>query len=196
MPVISKGKLTQMKRRSYIMLTTILIFIALIRVVWTYRARPQGIDEPAHVAAAIELVNLYTYTLDPVNVPLARYAIWVPLYLAGKRYPHLTPQEAAHPNCFAIGNHILYDYGHYVRNLILARCAMLPFSALASVLVFLWTRREFGSLAAFFAVLFFTTTPTVLAFSHWLGRSSMRSTLLFGIAIGFALMSKLTSSAG
>src|SRR5207245_8680014 len=122
-------------------------------------------DEPAHISAAVELLDRHTYTLDPVHPPLARLAIGLPLYLAGERYPQLTAEDSAKPNYNVIGNRILYDDGHYVRNLALARSAMLPFLVAASALVFLWTRQEFGGFAAVSSVLLFTTTPMVLALS-------------------------------
>jgi len=145
---------------------------------------------------------------------LARLAIGIPLYFAGERYPHLSAEEAASPNYNLVGNHILYDDGHYVRNLMLARSGMLPFFVAACVLIFLWARREFGDLAAFLSVLMFSTTPIVLAlsslaytdlvaattqfaavfaFTIWLDKPSRRSALLLGAAIGLALMSKLTT---
>jgi hypothetical protein len=182
--------------------------------VCTYGSTAQGFDEPCHVAAAIELLDRHTYTLDPVHPPLARFAIGIPLYLAGERYPHLTGEEALNANYNVVGNHILYDDGHYVRNLMLARSGMLPFLIAASLLVFLWARRDFGDFAAVMAVLVFTTTPIVLAlsslaytdlvtattqfaalfaFTNWLRKPDKRSTLLLGGATGLALMSKLTS---
>jgi 4-amino-4-deoxy-L-arabinose transferase-like glycosyltransferase len=113
-----------------------------------------------------------------------------------------------------VGNHILYDDGHYLRNLVLARCGMLPILVAISALVFRWTQREFGGLAAFLSVFFLTTTPIVLAlssiaytdlvaattqfaalfaFTIWLREPNKRSTLLLGLALGLAVASKLTS---
>jgi hypothetical protein len=63
------------------------------------------------------------------------------------------------------GNAILYDSGHYQRNLHLARLGALPFFLLATAIVFLWTRREFGDLAGVMAAALFTTLPNILAFS-------------------------------
>jgi len=63
--------------------------IAAVRIVSTYSQTAQAFDEICHVAAAIELLDHHTYTLDPVHPPLSRIAIGLPLYLAGERYPHL-----------------------------------------------------------------------------------------------------------
>jgi hypothetical protein len=194
--------------------TAVLIAVACVRVASTYRVTAQGFDEPCHIAAAIELLDRHTYTLDPVHPPLSRLAIGIPLYLTGKRFPHLTAEEAAKPNYNVVGNHILYDDGHYLRNLVLGRCSMLLFLATLAMLVFFWTRREVGNQGALISVLVLTTTPIVLAlsglaytdmvtattqfaaifaFTNWLSNPGRRSILLLGAAIGLALMSKLTS---
>src|SRR5215475_9429539 len=113
--------------RKALIIAGTLTVVALVRVAWTYRWTAQGFDEPCHVAAAIELMDRHSYKLDPVHPPLARIAIGIPLYIAGKRYPNLTAEEAAIPDYNVVGNHILFDDGHYIRNLILARSGMLPF---------------------------------------------------------------------
>jgi hypothetical protein len=131
----------------------------------TYKVSAHGFDEPCHIAADIEYLDKGTYTLDPVHPPLSRIAIGVRLYLAGKRFPHWPTSDPRIRNYNDVGNSVLYDAGHYRRNLWLARSAILPFFGLAVVLVFLWTRREFGDFAGVMAALLFTTLPIVLAFS-------------------------------
>ena len=191
-----------------------LILIATARILLTYKVTAQGFDEPCHVAAAIEYLEKGTYTLDPVHPPLSRIAIGIPLYLAGERFPHWPASDPRIRNYNDVGNSVLFDDGHYVRNLALARSAMLPFLALAVVLLFLWTRREFGDLAGVMAALLFTTLPIVLAFSGlaytdlpaacmqfaalfafttWLQKPSLRSTLVLGVAVALAFLAKLTT---
>jgi hypothetical protein len=188
--------------------------MALIRVAYSYRFTAQAFDEPCHVAAAIELLDKHSYTLDPVHPPLSRIAIGLPLYIAGRRYPQLTADEAVTPNYNVVGNHILYDEGNYLVNLALARSAMLPFLICASLLVFFWSRREFGNLAGIVSLLLFSSTPIVLAlssiaytdlvaattqlaslfaFTLWLANPTLRRAFLLGAAIGLALLSKMTA---
>ena len=52
-----------------------LVLIAVTRILLTYKVTAQGFDEPCHVAAAIELLDRGSYTLDPVHPPLTRVAI-------------------------------------------------------------------------------------------------------------------------
>jgi hypothetical protein len=119
----------------------------------TYKVSAHGFDEPCHIAADIEYLDKGTYTLDPVHPPLSRIAIGVRLYLAGKRFPHWPTSDPRVRNYNDVGNSVLYDDGHSLQNLSLARSAILPFFGLAVVLVFLWTRREFGDFAGVMAAL-------------------------------------------
>ncbi len=204
-----------MNRKSYVALSVVLLsLIALTRILLTYKVNAQGFDEPCHVAAAIEYLDKGTYTLDPVHPPLSRIAIGIPLYLAGERFPHWPAGDPRILNYNDVGNSVLYDDGHYLRNLSWARSAILPFFLLAVALVFLWTRREFGEFAGVMAALLFTTLPIVLAFSGmaytdmptacmqfaalfafttWLQKPSLRSTLVLGFAAALAFLVKLTT---
>lgn len=199
------------------MAVTTLALIALVRIVSTYAITPQAFDETCHVAAAIELLDRHTYTLDPVHPPLARLAIGLPLYLAGERYPKLPPLD--HPVTYTdVGNAILYGndsaLGHYVRDLRVARLGVLPFFLLGAVLVFLWAKEISGGLAGVIAAALYTTTPSILAFSsiaytdivaasmqlwaifafsRWLGKPTWRSALWLGFVAGLALASKATT---
>jgi len=196
-----------------VVLTALLVLIAVARIISTYALTSQAFDEPCHVAAAIELLDRHTYTLDPVHPPLARIAIGLPLYLAGERYPKLPPTD--HDITYNdVGDAILYDSGHYLRNLKLARLGVLPFFLLGTAIVFLWARREYGDMAGVMTAALFTTLPNVLAFSSiaytdivaastqvallfafvgWLDKPTGRSTLWLGFAAGLALASKATT---
>jgi hypothetical protein len=192
----------------------VLLSIAIIRVVHVDRTLPQGFDEPCHVAAGIEWLDRHTYTLDPVHPPLARYAIALPLYLSGARLPSFSPGDPRNQNYNDLGDAILDEGGHYKRNLLLARIGILPFLCLAVLVLFFWTRRQFGSFVACLAVGLFTTTPSILAFSAlayndlpvaslqftfivlftlWLEKPTVRMSLPVGVAAGLAISTKFTS---
>jgi hypothetical protein len=196
-----------------VVVCALLALVAVLRIIFSYPLTSLTFDEPCHVAAAIELLDRHTYKLDPVHPPLARVAIGLPLYLAGERYPKLSlpDQEITYHD---VGNAVLSDSGHYARNLALARVGVLPFFLLATAIVFLWARREYGNLAAVMAAALFTTLPNVLAFSsiaytdivaaatqvglffafvQWLDKPTKRSVLWFGLAAGLALASKATT---
>ena len=201
-------------RRLSIALSIFFVLIAIVRICFTYSQTAQAFDEPCHVAAGIEFLDKKTYSLDPVHPPLSRIAIALPLYLAGERYPHLPADDPKSDNYNVVGNHILYDSGHLRRNLTLARLGVLPFFVLGATIVFLWTLRIAGDRSAILAVFLYTTTPTILAFSSiaytdivaastqiaalfafalCLEKRSRSHTLWFALALGFALLSKLTT---
>ncbi|MGA8622531.1 MAG: glycosyltransferase family 39 protein [Candidatus Sulfotelmatobacter sp.] len=202
-------------RWSYVAVAALLALIAVVRVLLSYSHTAQAFDEPYHVAAAIELLDHGRYTLDPLHPPLQRIAIGLPLYATGERFPQLSESHSSTgPYVCAVGNAILNDGGHYTRNLMLARLGVLPFLLLGCVVVFLWTRREYGDLAGVAATALFTTVPIVLEFSGiaytdmvaaatqaaafwgfatWLDRRTRRSAIWMGIATGLALLSKFTT---
>jgi 4-amino-4-deoxy-L-arabinose transferase-like glycosyltransferase len=192
----------------------LLTLLALVRVVQTYPVTAQGFDEPCHVSSGLELLDKGTYNLDPYNTPLARIAIGLPLRLAGVRYPRLLPDNPNSRNYNYVGNQILNESGHYMRNLELARAGILPFLVLSVVVVFLWTRREFGDLAALMSVALFTTLPVILAFSSiaytdmaaafaqsaglfafatLLDKPSKKAYVWVGFTAGIALLAKFTT---
>ena len=210
-----------MSRRVSGILILVLIALAVLRIVLADRTTPQSFDEPCHVAAGIKWLERHDYTLDPLHPPLSRYAIAVPLYLAGKRLPAL-PEPLILPNhdvqlqqyCTELGNAILYSGSGYSTNLLLARIGILPFFALAELLVFLYANRLAGAIAGCVAVLLFSTLPSVLTFSSmaytdlpatctqfaslfafllWLERPSAFHAGLLGLSAGLAISTKLTS---
>jgi len=193
-----------------IVAVALLALTAAVRVILTYHDTAQAFDEPAHIAAGLEWIQQGTYRLDPLHPPLSRIAIGLPLYLSGAHLPDL----ASHPDFWTVGNAILNHGDQYVRNLTLARCGILPFLILAIILVFLWTRHNFGDLAALMAVFLFSTLPTVLAFSglaytdfpaacmqftaivalaKWMENPSRRTAAWLGVALGLAVLTKFTT---
>ena len=76
-----------MDRNRYVALAVVfLILLAVLRILLTYKVTSQAFDEPCHVAAAIELLDRGTYTLDPVHPQsVSRFTWRVPVFLAGPR---------------------------------------------------------------------------------------------------------------
>lgn len=201
-------------KRRFELLAFLLIVISVVRIVLTYSSTAQAFDEPCHVSAAIEFLDKNAYTLDAMHPPLARIAIGLPLYLAGARYPVMSKDDTGSHNYNVVGNKIIYADGRFERNLILARIGILPFFILGGLLVFLWVLRVAGRTTALIALLLYTTTPSILAFSSiaytdvvaastqlaalfafvlWLEAPTRRNTILLGVCLGFAFGAKFTS---
>jgi hypothetical protein len=193
------------------LLVTACLVVGTARIVSTYHVFNQTWDEPAHLAAGMQWLDRAEYTYEPLHPPLARVMVALGPRLAGIR-------SAGHDNVWLEGNSILYAGGYasgaYARNLALARLGVLPFFLLAGLVVFVWARRIGGAAAAVSAVLLFTTLPPVLGHAGiattdmavtatialalycltlWLDRPTRARSLLLGLALGLAVLSKLSA---
>jgi 4-amino-4-deoxy-L-arabinose transferase-like glycosyltransferase len=181
--------------------------IGAVQIVSTYSVFSQTTDEPAHLATGMEWLDRGTYTFEPLHPPLARVAIALGPYLSGLRLTgetHLWEQ----------GNAILFAHNRYLHNLSLARLGVLPFFLFATFLVWFWGRARYGDGPALLATLLFTTSPAVLAhaglattdmaltatftaalmvFINWLERPSYLRSILLGLAVGLAILSKFSA---
>jgi Dolichyl-phosphate-mannose-protein mannosyltransferase len=190
------------------LVVALLIGIGLLRIVSTYHVFNHTIDEGAHLACGIQwFQNSYTY--DPKHTPIARISIALLPYLSGVR-------GFGDPSFWQEGVLVLSSGGHYWRNLTLARIGVLPYYVLAVVVIFVWSRRVYGSLTALIAAGTFSMLPVVLAhsavattdvpltaffttavyaFTLWLATPSWRTAVGFGVATGLAISTKLSTVA-
>lgn len=183
-----------------------LLAIAILRIVATYHVFNSTIDEPSHIAGGIEWWEKGTYTLETKHTPLARISVALGPYLAGVRGTGAKVWYETYP--------ILSENGRYWRNLTLGRLGVLPYLIIATVVVFLWTRRLYGPTAALLATAVFTQLPVILAhssvattdvplmamfgwslyaFTRWLREPSPRNAVEFGVAAGLAVSTKLST---
>jgi hypothetical protein len=181
--------------------------VAVARIVATYMVFNQTWDEPAHIAAGMEWLDRGRYTYEPLHPPLARVFTALGPRLAGIR-------SAGQENIWLEGNAILHAGGRYYRNLSLARLGTLPFFLVAMLVVFAWAGRLGGPVAACAAVVLFSTLPPILAHAglattdiaitaalalalyqtvRWLEAPTTARSLLLGIAVAAALLSKFSA---
>jgi hypothetical protein len=189
-----------------------LVLIAVMRIVSTYFVFSQAADEPAHITCGMEWLDKGTFILEPLHPPLPRVAAAVGPYLAGVRLPEVHKQSANWYDIYPAGNTILNAGGHYFRNLTLARLGELPFFFVGVAVVFFWAKELYGPWPAAFAVLLFTTNPTILAyaglayvdfslgvllpfalfaFTRWLEAPTIRRSGVLGLATGLSVMANL-----
>jgi len=185
---------------------TLLLATGIGRIVSTYHVFNHTIDEPSHIACGIEWWEKGTYTIEAKHTPLARISVALGPYLAGVRGTGATKWQETYP--------ILSSNGRYWQNLTLGRLGVLPYFIIATIVVFLWTKRLFGAPAALIASAIFTFLPTILAhsavattdvplaamfcwalyaFTLWLRQPTFRTALHFGAATGLALCSKFST---
>ena len=194
--------------RSHWILATLFVCIGAGRIISTYHVFNQTFDEPSHIACGMEWWDRGTYTIEALHPPLARVAAALLPYLSGVRSQGLPREERLEE-----GNLELETHNAYWSNLTLARIGILPFYFLACLVVWMWTTMAFGSRAALFAILLFTSLPMILAHSAlatadipvtatpsaalfclvlWVERPGLRNTAFLGITLGLAVLSKFT----
>lgn len=183
-----------------------LVALAGVRIVSTYFALNHTMDEPAFIGSGLEWVVQRSHTYVPEHPPLSQITAGIGAWLAGAR----NIAKADFPQKAAL---ILYDSPSYYRTLSFARAGELPFFICAAWIVWLWTRRLHGNLAALGAVLLFTTMPTVLAHAglattdmalcatvaaalyaliRWLDNPDWKRAVLLGLAVAAGILSKFT----
>jgi 4-amino-4-deoxy-L-arabinose transferase-like glycosyltransferase len=188
------------------LLVAMMVAVGVARIAATYPVLNQVFDEPAHLASGIEYLQTGGYRFTPDHAPLPRVMIGLLPYLSGSRL-------AGHDDAFVEGTAIL-NTGHYDHNLALARAGILPFFVLASVLVWLWTRRVYGSTAGLAATLLFTSLPPVLAhaglattdmaftaglfaavygFARWMERPALPEAVFLGAGLALAVATKYSA---
>ncbi len=198
-----------MKRSFSIAAFLLLLIVATARIIATYSVFNDTVDESWHIGCGMVWLSGRAYDCNPEHPPLARGMMALGPYLAGARDPGL--KDGA-PTGRAVLNH----GGNFDRMLAFARMGILPYFWLASLVVYLWTRRSLGEPAAFFATLCFTMFPAVLAHAGvattdmpatasigaaffamlvWLDRGGWKRALLFGAALALAVLSKFSALA-
>ena len=167
-------------------------------------------DEPAHLAAGIEWIENGTYTYEDQHPPLARVTGALGVYFAGSRW-------SRNKDMYDEGFHLLGQNHRYNRALFFSRLFMLPFFWIGAAAVYFWGLRIGGTRTAIFSTLIFTTTPTILAHAglattdiraltafvsatlvaslYWASKPGWRTSAIFGLTLGLALLSKFSTLA-
>lgn len=170
-------------------------------------------DEYWHLPIGLRMWTLGRFDDDVINPPAVRMLAAVPLMLGGAK----TGTTADHPDVGEIGDAFWRANLDQVRTWFLAgRLMIVPLSAVTGLVLVLWSRAWYGDGAAMVAVLLWACCPTAIANSAivthdlpltatWmltLGaivRFAKRPTwtrgVLFGLALGFAILAKLTAIA-
>ena len=161
-------------------------------------------DEAAHIAAGYDAIRGVP-EIEIEHPPLARAIFAWPLRNA--------PEPGVHDMFGFRRGGALLSSGDYLRNLVRVRRGNLIFLVALLVAVFVWTRREFGDIAALIALALVSTLPPILAHASlattdlavtallplallativWLERPTLLHTILLGVAIGVGLLVKFS----
>lgn len=190
-----------------LVLCVALVGIACVRIISTYEALSLTIDEPFHLACAIEYLTTHTFALDVENPPVARAVLAVGLYLTGMR-------PAGKSEARLEGLALLAQSKNFDRSVFLMRMGNLPFFLLACLVVAAWSWHSFGKPVAVLALGLFTLLPTALADAGlattdmalgatvgaaflaavlWSERPTVLRALLLGACVALAFLSKSTA---
>jgi hypothetical protein len=134
----------------------VILALGALPIIATYPVFSHTADEPAHIAAGMELLDRGAFTYEQQHPPLARLAVAVGPYLLGARSHgarHLIDEGLA----------ILYTSGNYQQTLRAARLGVLPFFVALVAITWAWAHRDFGPVAGAAAALILVTTPPLLA---------------------------------
>jgi len=192
-----------------IILVVAVIAFGAISITSTYRIFAHTVDEPAHLAAGIELLDRGTYRYEQQHPPLARLAVAIGPYLLGAR-------SHGKADIFDEGLAVLYQSSDYAAVLSAARFGVLPFFVTLVAIACVWAYRDFGVVAAVATAAILATTPPVLthaglattdipvaamfvsalfAFRLWLKSPSIGRGALVGATAALAVTSKLSALA-
>ncbi len=203
---------------TYGLIVVLVVGIAVARIVSTYQQFTQTVDEPYHIAAGMQLLQHRTPTID--HPPLAQVFIALGLYLQELRAPHegtnglqQTFRQGTDEGTER-GNTILNRNDQYWHNLAVARLGTLPFFLLSCAVVWFWSNQLWGRQAALFSLTLYTLLPPILghsglattdiaaaatlclalyALASWSQKPTWRATGFLGLAIGMAIVSKLSA---
>ena len=185
------------------------IVLGMVRIAATYPVYSITFDEPAHIAAGMQLLDKDEFTYEPLHPPLARIAEALGPYLAGYH-----SQNGG--DMWIEGRRIFYGPGGHpdAELLTLARLGVLPFFVVLLLIVWAWTGRYVGRIEAAVAVILLANLPVLLghsglattdapfstsfaaaffSFLFWLERPSPRRGLLLGGAVALAVCTKLSA---
>jgi hypothetical protein len=121
-------------------------------------------DEIAHVTGGFAYWKLHDYRLQPENGNLPQRWVALPAVISGRKFPDLDQPYWRKSDVWVMGHEFFYETGEDHFPMLMAARAMTGlFSVALGALVFLWSRRLFGTPGAFVSLILFVFSPTFLA---------------------------------
>lgn len=174
------------------------------------------VDEVPHIGSGITYVTEYDMRLNPEHPPLVKDLAALPLlFVPGLTVPtHLSSWTQDVNGQWEFGRVFIFESGNNADLIIrLARIAPTLIMLLLGWFVFRWTRERAGALAGFLALIFYVTSPIVLAhgklvttdvpaaagvfiatyfFIRYLTRPTRKNLLWAGVSFGLAQLTKFS----
>ncbi|PTX95545.1 glycosyltransferase family 39 protein [Opitutus sp. ER46] len=146
------------------LLVVLLLAAHFLLAVGSKRHESTTSDELVHLTGGYAYWEFNDYRLHPENGILPQRWAALPTYLQGATFPALE-QDCWHTSdAWVLGHQFFYETGedHFPR-LLAARAMIALFSVATGLLVFVWSRRLFGSGGALLSLALFAFSPTFLA---------------------------------
>lgn len=122
-------------------------------------------DELAHLTGGFTYWQFNDYRIQPENGNLPQRWAALPAWLEGAKFPAL-PDNAywRTSDAWVLGHQFFYETGedHFPR-LMAGRAMIALFSAATGLVVFLWSRRLFGTAGGLVSLVFYAFSPNFLA---------------------------------
>ena len=195
------------RRATWRALSAALVLVAAVAIWRTATVFSATVDEPAHIAAGVELLTGGRYAYDLPHPPLGRIAAAIGPIAEGARF-------TGAPGVFDEGTAILGAGRQYVRRLAAARHGEMVFFLVLAAAVWSWGTSLMGEAGGCIATLLLVTNPNVLAHAglattdiacaattvlalfagvRWLERATWPRTVALGLTVGLAIASRLSA---
>ncbi|HZZ20020.1 MAG TPA: glycosyltransferase family 39 protein [Opitutaceae bacterium] len=121
-------------------------------------------DEIVHLTGGYSYWKLNDYRIQPENGNLAQRWVALPTWLMNPPFPDLDSVYWRTSDGWTLGHQFFYEtHRDHFPLLMSARAMTALVSAALGALIFLWSRRLFGTAGAFVSLTFFAFSPTFLA---------------------------------
>lgn len=150
-------------------------------------------DEPAYIAAGYSQWTFGDYRLMPENGVLPELWMALPLRAMGLKFPDRTSEAWKHSNEWHIGPQFLFASGNNADAVVFgARMMILGVSCLLGLVVFLASRRWFGTAGGFVSLILYVLSPTILANGRLATSDLMAAaTMTIAMLLAWAMMHRL-----
>lgn len=193
------------------------ILVHCVLVAWISSRNAPVSDEAAHLAAGLHTLASGDFDLYAVNPPLVRLVASAPAYFLGAK-AGVNPPPRGHGDRrrreWSAGVGLVRDNASDAQLFFaLGRLVCLPFSVLGAVCCYHWASEMYASRAGLVSVILWCFSPNIMAWSaticpdaaaasagvaaayafwRWLARPDCCRALLAGVALGLALLTKMT----
>ncbi len=169
----------------YDLAAIVIVAVALILAVSSVWNDSPIVDEIPHIGAGYSYIAMGDARLNPEHPPLAKDLAGLSLKIAGiKDEPAFTSRfwQKDINGQWEFGRKLIFGSGNdAIRLTRFAKIPELIFFILSGVIIFIWTRKISGYLAALIAIFLFSFSPTVMAHSRFV---TTDVPALFGILLG------------